>query len=55
MLLFILLKLVLSEKELVTPSLESGLILPGVTRKSLLELASTWVSIIIVSVCVCVL
>ncbi|KAK2154184.1 hypothetical protein LSH36_275g09029 [Paralvinella palmiformis] len=30
------------EKELVTPSLESGLILPGVTRKSLLELASTW-------------
>ena len=29
-------------KELVTPSLESGLILPGVTRRSVLELAEEW-------------
>ena len=29
-------------KELVTPSLESGLILPGVTRRSVLELAKEW-------------
>ena len=28
--------------ELVTPSLESGLILPGVTRRSVLELACQW-------------
>ena len=28
--------------ELVTPSLESGLILPGVTRRSVLELAHQW-------------
>lgn len=31
------------EKELITPPL-NGLILPGVTRKSLLELAKSWVS-----------
>lgn len=30
------------EKELVTPPLSSGLILPGVTRLSLLELAKPW-------------
>jgi len=30
------------EKELITPSLASGLILPGVTRRSLLELARKW-------------
>ena len=30
------------ELELVTPSLESGLILPGVTRRSVLELAREW-------------
>ena len=29
-------------KELVTPSLDSGLILPGVTRQSVLELAQEW-------------
>ena len=28
--------------ELVTPSLDSGLILPGVTRRSVLELAREW-------------
>jgi len=33
------------EKELVTPSLESGLILPGITRYSLLDLARQWVSL----------
>ena len=32
-----------AEKELITPPL-NGLILPGVTRKSLLELAKSWVS-----------
>ena len=32
-----------TEKELITPPL-NGLILPGVTRKSLLELAKSWVS-----------
>lgn len=31
------------EKELITPPL-NGLILPGITRKSLLELAKSWVS-----------
>ena len=30
------------QKELVTPSLESGLILPGVTRLSILELTKSW-------------
>jgi len=30
------------DHELVTPSLESGLILPGVTRKSLIEMAREW-------------
>ncbi|KAI8784033.1 branched-chain-amino-acid aminotransferase, cytosolic isoform X3, partial [Biomphalaria glabrata] len=30
------------EKELLTPSLESGLILPGITRKSVLELSRQW-------------
>jgi branched-chain amino acid aminotransferase len=30
------------EKELVTPPLASGLILPGVTRQSLLDLAREW-------------
>merc|ERR1711974_211169 len=30
------------EEELITPPLESGLILPGITRKSLLELARSW-------------
>jgi len=30
------------EKELVTPPLSSGLILPGITRQSLLELARQW-------------
>merc|ERR1719422_3083062 len=30
------------EEELVTPPLESGLILPGITRKSLLEVAREW-------------
>lgn len=29
-------------KELVTPPLETGLILPGITRRSVLELASEW-------------
>jgi len=29
-------------KELITPPLSSGLILPGVTRQSLLELATQW-------------
>ena len=28
--------------ELVTPTLDSGLILPGVTRRSVLELAREW-------------
>ena len=32
------------EEELITPPLESGLILPGINRKSLLELAREWVS-----------
>ena len=32
------------QKELVTPNLESGLILPGVTRRSVLELAREWSS-----------
>ena len=32
----------ISEKELITPPL-NGLILPGITRKSLLELAKSWV------------
>ena len=31
-----------SENELITPPLSSGLILPGVTRDSLLELAREW-------------
>ncbi|RUS80007.1 hypothetical protein EGW08_012241 [Elysia chlorotica] len=31
------------EEELVTPPLEGGLILPGVTRKSVLEMAREWV------------
>lgn len=35
--------LIRTEKELITPPL-NGLILPGVTRKSLLELAKSWVS-----------
>lgn len=30
------------EKELITPPLESGLILPGVTRKSVLEITRQW-------------
>lgn len=30
------------EKELVTPPLSTGLILPGITRQSLLELAQQW-------------
>jgi len=30
------------EKELITPPLSSGLILPGVTRQSLLDLARKW-------------
>ncbi|KAJ3318404.1 branched-chain-amino-acid aminotransferase [Gonapodya sp. JEL0774] len=30
------------QKELVTPSLEEGLILPGVTRSSVLHLARSW-------------
>ena len=33
-----------SEKELVTAPL-SGLVLPGVTRKSLIELGNQWVSL----------
>ncbi|CAM5999086.1 unnamed protein product [Sphagnum balticum] len=33
------------EKELVTPPLEDGLILPGVTRISLLELARSWANL----------
>lgn len=32
----------LGEEELITPPLETGLILPGVTRKSLLELSRQW-------------
>ena len=32
------------EKELLTPPLESGLILPGVTRRSILDMARQWVS-----------
>lgn len=34
---------VCAERELVTPPLD-GIILPGVTRQSLLDLARTWVS-----------
>jgi len=30
------------DKELVTPPLSTGLILPGITRQSLLELAANW-------------
>ncbi len=30
------------KKELVTPCLESGLILPGITRRSVLELTREW-------------
>jgi len=30
------------DKELVTPPLSTGLILPGITRQSLLELAADW-------------
>jgi branched-chain amino acid aminotransferase len=29
-------------KELVTPTLDSGLILPGVTRRSVIELTNEW-------------
>lgn len=32
----------LSEEELVTPPVDDGLILPGVTRDSLLSLARSW-------------
>ena len=34
-----------NEKELITPSLESGMILPGVIRNSVLQLAEHWVRI----------
>ena len=34
----------LSENELVTPPLDQGIILPGVTRTSLIDLARGWVS-----------
>lgn len=40
--LFILLQDKNGNKELVTPPLSSGTILPGVTRRSVIELASTW-------------
>ncbi|GFN78731.1 Branched-chain-amino-acid aminotransferase, partial [Plakobranchus ocellatus] len=30
------------EEEMVTPALESGIVLPGITRKSLLQLAQEW-------------
>lgn len=39
----------MAEKELVTPTLDSGLILPGVTRQSLLDLAREWVQSLPVS------
>lgn len=35
---------VLPDMELVTPPLDEGIILPGVTRASLLELTRQWVS-----------
>lgn len=40
--LFILLKNEAGETELVTPPLSSGIILPGVTRRSIIEMCSNW-------------
>jgi len=40
--LFILLSLPDGSKELVTPPLSSGIILPGVTRRSIIELTQHW-------------
>jgi len=40
--LFILMKNEEGETELVTPPLSSGVILPGVTRRSIIEMCSTW-------------
>ena len=40
--LFILLRGKDGEKELVTPPLSTGVILPGVTRRSIIELTQTW-------------
>merc|ERR1719192_461257 len=40
--LFILLRRGDGSKELVTPPLDKGTILPGVTRRSIIELCSTW-------------
>lgn len=40
--LFILLRGTDGSLELVTPPLETGVILPGVTRRSIIELCSTW-------------
>ena len=34
------------EKELLTPPLDTGIILPGVTRDSIMELARSWVTVI---------
>merc|ERR550517_306114 len=39
---FILLELPDGSKELVTPPLSTGVILPGVTRRSIIEMTSTW-------------
>merc|ERR1719500_2203567 len=40
--LFILLAKEEGGRELVTPALDSGVILPGVTRRSIIELTQTW-------------
>lgn len=40
--LYNLYKYIISEKELITPPLTNGLILPGVTRNSILTLATEW-------------
>jgi len=40
--LFILLDLPDGSRELVTPPLSTGVILPGVTRRSIIEMTSTW-------------
>jgi branched-subunit amino acid aminotransferase/4-amino-4-deoxychorismate lyase len=41
--LYYYLTIIIIVKELVTPPLEDGLILPGVTRDSILTLAREWV------------
>merc|ERR1719226_259327 len=40
--LFILLRNKDGSQELVTPPLDTGVILPGVTRRSIVEMVSTW-------------